>query len=59
MKRQLMEWEKIFAIDVTDKVLIPKIYSQLIQLNNTEPNNPVKKQAEVHENSYNKDDLMT
>ena len=54
-----MEWEKIYAIDVTDKVLISKIYSQLIQLNNTEPNNPVKKQAEVHENSYNKDDLMT
>ena len=27
MKRQPMEWEKIFAIDVTDKVLISKIYS--------------------------------
>ena len=29
-----MKWEKICASDMTDKVLIPKIYKQLIQLNN-------------------------
>ena len=34
MKRQLMEWEKILANDVTDKGLIFKIYKQLIQLKN-------------------------
>ena len=28
-----MEWEKIVANDATDKVLISKIYKQLIQLN--------------------------
>ena len=33
MKRQPMEWEKIFANDETDKDLISKIYQQLIQLN--------------------------
>ena len=32
-KRQPTEWEKIFANNVTDKVLIFQIYKQLIQLN--------------------------
>ena len=34
MKRQLVEWEKILANDVTDKGLIFKIYKQLIQHKN-------------------------
>ena len=33
MKRQPMEWEKIFANDVTDNGLIFQIYRQLILLN--------------------------
>ena len=32
-KRQLTEWEKIFANDITDKGCIYKIYKQLIQVN--------------------------
>ena len=30
MKRQPIDWEKIFANDATDKGLISKIYKQLI-----------------------------
>ena len=33
MKRQPSEWEKIFANEATDNVLISQIYKQLIQLN--------------------------
>ena len=34
MKRQPMDWEKIFANDVINKSLFCKIYKHLIQLNN-------------------------
>ena len=33
MKRQPIEWEKIFANDETDKGLVSRINKQLIQLN--------------------------
>ena len=33
MKRQLSEWEKIFANEATDKGSISKIYKQLMQFN--------------------------
>ena len=32
MKRQLSEWEKIFANEETDKGLISQIYKHLMQL---------------------------
>ena len=38
MKTQPTEWEKIFANHICDKVLIAKIYRQLILLNNNNTN---------------------
>ena len=35
MKRKPIDWEKVFANDVTDKVLVSKIYKQLMRLNIT------------------------
>lgn len=45
VRRQPTEWEKTFANNVTNKVLIFKIYKQLIQLNikKTQPNQKVDK----------------
>ena len=33
MKSQLTEWEKTFANDAIDEILIFRIYKQLMQLN--------------------------
>ena len=42
MKRQLTDWEKIFANNVTYKGLVSKIHQQLMKPNSITINNPVK-----------------
>ena len=40
MKRQSLEWEEIFANNVTNNGLISKIYKQVIQHNNDDNKKP-------------------
>ena len=55
MKRQPSEWEKIIANETTGKVLISKIYKQLIQLNTRKTNDPIKKWEKDLNRHFSKD----
>ena len=58
MKRKPSEWEKIIAMETTEKVLLSKIYKQLIQLNTRKTNNPIKKWDKDLNRHFSKEDIQ-
>ena len=58
MKRQPSEWEKIIASETANKVIISKIYEQLIKFKAGKTNNPIKKLEKDLNRHFFKEDIQ-
>ena len=56
-KRQLTEWEKIFANSLSDKGLVSEIYKELIKFNSKEANNPLMELAKDMNRNFTEEDI--
>ena len=58
VKRQPSEWEKIMANEVTDKGLISKISTELLQLNSRKINDLIKQWVKELNRQFSKEDIQ-
>ena len=54
MKKEVTQWEKIFATYISDTAFISKIYTEIIQLKRKKPNNLILKWGEELNKHFSK-----